>query len=123
MSRTISEARCFGGSSWIAAMNASSIVSLATTSASGSASPDGMPSSTSSGYGCSQGTSASGAAPLCGRGLRGRRSRKSRHAFVAILYSHARNDERPWKLFRFRHARRNVSWTRSSESSYEPSIR
>ena len=47
-------------------------------------------------------------------------------AFVAIRYSHARN--RPATLeaeavARFRHARRNVSWTRSSASSREPSIR
>ena len=42
-SRTISAARCFGGGSWIAAMNAARSSPLATTSASGSASPEGFP--------------------------------------------------------------------------------
>jgi hypothetical protein len=33
-------------------------------------------------------------------------SSASRQAFVAILYSHARSDPRPWKVPRRRHARR-----------------
>ena len=45
----ISTARCFGGRSWIVAMNASSIVSLATSSASGSSSLGAAPSSSLSG--------------------------------------------------------------------------
>jgi hypothetical protein len=54
---------------------------------------------------------------------RARRSSALRQAFVAIRYSHARNEESPLKLARLSHARRNVSCIRSSESSYEPSIR
>jgi hypothetical protein len=47
----------------------------------------------------------------------------SRHTFVAILYSHERNDERPSNRSRLRHARTNVSWTASSASKAEPRIR
>ena len=115
-SRRISTARVFGGRCWIATMNASSIVSLATTCASGSASGSAIPSSSSSGYGCSHGTSPP-------RGLRGLRFSASRQALVAIRYSQARGVERPWKVSRRRQARRKVSWTRSSDSSSEPSIR
>jgi hypothetical protein len=97
-------------------MNASSIVSRATTTASGSSPGAGMFSSSSSGYGCSHGTSAVVA-------RRGRRSSASRQAFVAIRYSQARSVERPWNVSRLRHARRNVSWVRSSASSSEPSMR
>ena len=111
-SRRINTARCLGGSSWIAAMNASSIVSRATTSASGSSSLGAIPSSRWSGYGCSHGNSASGWTPSRGSSFRRRRPSASRQAFVAMRYSQARNVERPWKLLRFRHARRNVSWTR-----------
>jgi hypothetical protein len=107
----------------MAAMNVSSMVSLATTSSSGSESLAAISSSSWSGYGCSHGTSGRGRAPSCRDATRGRRSSASRHAFVAIRYSHARNEERPSKLSRFRHARRNVSCTRSSESSNDPSIR
>ena len=66
------------------------------------------------------------AGPSCDASTRrGVRASASRQAFVAILYSQARNEERPsaLKLARQRHARRNVSCTRSSESSNEPSIR
>ena len=116
-SRRISTARVFGGRCWIATMNASSIVSLRERPArSGSASGSAIPSSSSSGYGCSHGTSPP-------RGLRGLRCSASRQALVAIRYSQARGVERPWKVSRRRQARRNVSWTRSSDSSSEPSIR
>ena len=50
-SRRISTARCLGGRCWIAAMNASSIVSLATTTAPGSSSAGAIDSSSRSGYG------------------------------------------------------------------------
>ena len=59
-SRRISTARCLGGRCWIAAMKASSIVSLATTTAPGSSSAGAIGSSSRSGYGCSHGRSAGG---------------------------------------------------------------
>ena len=127
----ISTARCLGGRCWIAARKPSSIVSRATTTASG---PSSAGASSRSGYGCSHGrssgggTGASGSAAAATSGgitRRGRRRSTSRHAFVAIRYSHAFSDERASaaKLARLRHARRNVSCTRSSESSNEPSMR
>jgi hypothetical protein len=42
---------------------------------------------------------------------------------IAIVYSQARSVERAANVSRRRHARRNVSWTASSDSSKEPSIR
>ncbi len=131
-SRKISTARCRGGRCWIAARNASSIVSLATTTTSGCSSLGATGSASRSGNGCSHATSvrggrgvlgSDGAATWCGRTRRARPSRASRHAFVAIRYSQARNVERPSKPGRFFQARRNVSCTRSSDSSNEPSIR
>jgi hypothetical protein len=83
-SRRISTARGRGDRCWIATMNASSIVSRATTSTSAPSA-----SSRSSGNGSSHGIS-----PV-GDGVRGRRSSASRHAFVAIRYSQARNEARP----------------------------
>jgi hypothetical protein len=59
-SRRISTARCFGGRCWMAARNASSIVSLATTAASGSAALAATSSGSRSGYGCSHGISGGG---------------------------------------------------------------
>ena len=81
-------ARGRGARCWIATMNASSIVSRATTSASGSSSA-GIASNSSSGYGCSHAIS-----PF-GDGVRGRFSSASRHALVAIRYSQARSEARP----------------------------
>jgi hypothetical protein len=105
----------------MATRNASSIVSFSTTAASGSSSLGATASSSWSGNGCSQVTS-NLAVPWRGA-WRGRLCSASRHAFVAIRYSQARNVERPWKLARLRQARRSVSCTMSSESSNEPSIR
>src|SRR4029450_7496930 len=77
-SLAINTARCFGESSWIAAMYASSIVSLATTSASGSAS--GVVSVSSwSGYGWSPGTSPRGR----GHGVRGPDGGRARESVEA----------------------------------------
>jgi hypothetical protein len=56
-------------------------------------------------------------------GRRDRRLSASRQTFVAMRYSQARNSGPPSKLSRERHARRSVSWTRSSASSKEPIIR
>ena len=92
-------------------MNASSIVSRATTS-----------SSSRSGYGWSHGRSSGGGIGAVGstgsetsggRTRAGRRRSVSRHALVAIRYSHARSSKRPSALnfARLRHARRKVSWT------------
>ena len=47
----------------------------------------------------------------------------SRHTLVAILYSQERRLDRPSKLSAFFHARSIVSWTASSASNAEPSIR
>ena len=119
-SRSSRTARCRGGSSWMTARNVSSIVSLATTTASGWASLGATSSSSRSGYGCSHGTSAK----ECSDGTRRRLRRSaSRQALVAIRYSHARTLEPASKPSRRRHARRNVSCTTSSASSKEPSIR
>ena len=89
--------------------------------------------SSASGSGCSHGTSAAAASGAAGspagppspdgRGRRPRRSIAVRHALVAIRYSQVRIDERPSNPSNERHARRYVSWTRSSASSAEPSIR
>ena len=128
-SRRISAARGRGGRYWIAARKASSIVSLATTTASGSSSPDATFSSRRSGYGCSHGTSSkdgprsSSVESSTTRTLRRLRLMASRQAFVAIRYSQARNVDRPSNPERFAQARARVSWTRSSASSKLPSIR
>ena len=47
----------------------------------------------------------------------------SMHTLVAIRYSQDRRLERPSKRSRFRQARTTVSWTASSASNPEPSIR
>ena len=84
-SRAISAARWRGGSTCIAARNASSMVSRSTTTASGSSSVGATSSSSWSGYGWSHGTSAkvahraSGAATGCAAG-RGRRWSRSGRA-------------------------------------------
>ena len=101
------------------ARNASSTVSFATTRASGPASGEATSSSRRSGYGCSHGTSAKEVSVGTRRALR---RKASRHALVAIRYSQARRAE-PANVSRLSHARRNVSCTRSSASSNEPSIR
>ena len=101
------------------ARNASSTVSLATSRASGPASGEGSSSSSRSGYGCSQGTSAKEVSAGTRRALR---RKASRQALVAMRYSQARNAV-PANVSRLSQARRNVSWTRSSASSNEPSIR
>jgi NDP-hexose 4-ketoreductase len=59
-SRKIRTARCLGGKYWIAAMNASSIVSLATTAASGCDSTGPAASSSRSGNACSHAMSVRG---------------------------------------------------------------
>jgi hypothetical protein len=117
----------------MAARKASSIVSLATTTASGWVSPGAAGSSRRSGAGWSQGSSgrqvgaargsAVAGATSGGRTRRCRRSRAFREALVAIRYSQVRNSDRPWKPARARQARRKVSWTMSSASWTEPSIR
>ncbi|MGI8875772.1 MAG: hypothetical protein ACR2KP_15915 [Egibacteraceae bacterium] len=68
--------------------------------------------------------SLAGASRACSTRL-GARARRFRHSLVVILYGHARYDQRPskLKLARFLQARRKVSWTASSASSKEPSIR
>ena len=53
----------------------------------------------------------------------GRRSSSFRLALVAIVYSHERSELRPSKRGSPRHARRSVSWTASSASCTDPSIR
>ena len=103
--------------------NASSIVSFATIMASGVSSGAARFSRSSSGYGCSHGTETGGEPSGAVSFGRGYLARKSRHAFVAILYSHARTGASPRNVARPVHARRNVSWVRSWDSSNEPSIR
>jgi hypothetical protein len=118
-SRSSSTARWRGGSSWMTARKVSSIVSLATTTtttASGSASLGATSSSSRSGYGCSQGTSAKECSDAAARRLR---RRASRQALVVIRYSHARRFEPGSKPSRRRQARRNASCTTSSASSKE----
>ena len=102
-SRRISTAPCFGESLSVA----SSIASFETIASSGSASLERAAL-----------RSSSDASSRCGRF-----ASASRQAFVAIRYSQARNVDLPLKPRRFRHARRNVYWVRSSESSREPRMR
>jgi len=47
----------------------------------------------------------------------------SRQTFVAIRYNHDLSADRASKRSMFRHARSSVSWTASSASNVEPSIR
>ena len=47
----------------------------------------------------------------------------SRHTLVAMRYSQDRNADRPSKESSARHARIIVSWTASSASKPEPSMR
>ena len=119
-SRAMSAARCRGGRTCSAARKASSIVSRSTTSASGSSSDGAISSSSRSGYGVSHDTSASDRIEVNRRVFR---RRLSRHTLVAIRYSHALTSAPPTNDSRARHARRNVSWTASSASSNEASMR
>jgi hypothetical protein len=126
-SRRISAARCRGARCWIAATNPTSSVSRATAASYGSTNRSGYGSShpTSAAIG---GTSPSGSAAgaTSTANTRGpRRATCSRHAFVAMRYSQARNDHHPPRLnrARARQARANVSCTRSSDSSNDPTIR
>ena len=57
------------------------------------------------------------------RARRWRPRSMSRQTLVAIRYSHERIAERPSKLSIPFHARTMVSWTASSASKFEPSIR
>ena len=120
-SRTISAARCRGGSTCSAARNASSIVSRSTTTASGSSSLGATSSSSRSGYGCSHGTSANECSVVdpprrCAGACRGRRSSRCGRATRGTA-------RRRRSCSRLRHARRNVSCTASSASSNDASIR
>jgi hypothetical protein len=47
----------------------------------------------------------------------------SRQTFVTMLYSHDRSEDRPSNRSKLFHARRNASWTASSASKPDPSIR
>ena len=58
-----------------------------------------------------------------GRARRWRPRNMSRQTLVAIRYNHDRTDERPSKDSKFRQARTIVSWTASSASKPDPSIR
>jgi hypothetical protein len=48
---------------------------------------------------------------------------ESKHTLVAMRYSQDRSEERPSKRSTPRHARTMTSWTASSASEAEPSIR
>ena len=136
-SRRTSTARRRGGRCWRAAMNASSIVSRVTATASGSlvAVGGGLPQAVGErlqpgdvGPGdhldaARRRSRWSAGSRSWGSTRRARPSRASRQALVAMRYSQARSVERPSKPPMCRHARRNVSWTRSSASSTEPTMR
>ncbi len=47
----------------------------------------------------------------------------SRHTFVTMLYSHERSDDLPSNRSKPRQARSIASWTASSASNADPSIR
>ena len=129
-SRMISIARCRADRYCSAATKASLTPAREAVTAAGSSR---SAVTSASGSGCSHGTSdatsngASGspAGPPRpdGSGRRPRRSIAVRHTLVAIRYSQVRTDDRPSNPSYDRHARRNVSWTRSSASSTEPTIR
>ncbi len=123
-------ARCRGGSSCSAATNASRRLDLDIATAAGSARPAHT---IASGSGSSHGTSvrtsgcsmsSPGPAIADGSGLRLRPESAVRQALVAIRYSQVRSEARsPSNRPDARQARSNVSWTRSSASCTEPSIR
>src|SRR4051794_32072303 len=94
---------CPGGRCWIAVSSASSTVSRATSTSSGR----------SSGASAASGRSSSDAS------VPSRRLRMSKHALVAIRYSHPRAEPEPC-VRRERHARRSVSCSASSPSAGEP---
>jgi len=81
---------------------------------------DHQPAHTVSGYGVSHDTSATDRSEVSRRVFR---RRPSRHTFVAMRYSQARTIAPPSNDSRARHALRNVSWTASSASSNEASMR
>lgn len=129
-SRRISTARCLGGRCCSAATKARRTDSRATAASAGSATEGRM---RPSGIGSSQVFSGSGLSAACASGVGPVRSTgrarllpafsMSRHTFVAIRYSHERSEERPSNLSKLRQARTSVSWTASSASKAEPSIR
>ena len=87
--------------------------------------PSGIgPSQVASGSVGPSGPSAMPAGPKSiGRARRWRPLSMSMHTFVAIRYSHERSAARPSKRSNARQARTIVSWTASSASNVEPSIR
>ena len=127
----MSTARCRAGRYCRQAIRPRRRLSRATAMAAGSSAG---PVTSASGIGLSQltsGPAATGApagsslgAPRPeGSARRPRCSSAVRQALVAIRYSQTRSDERPSNPACDRQARRKVSWTRSSASSSEPSIR
>ena len=66
---------------------------------------------------------ASGTQRSIGRARRWRPFNMSKHTLVAIRYSHDRTADRPSKRSKLRHARTRVSWTASSASNDDPSMR
>jgi len=86
-----------------------------------------------SGIGSSQVFSGSGLSAACASGVGPVRSTglarflpafsMSRQTLVAMRYSQDRSEDRPSNLSKLRQARTSVSWTASSASKAEPSIR
>ncbi len=129
-SRRISTARWRAGRCWRAVTKASRMLSLAAASSAGSPSSGRT---RSSGTGPTQACSGR-VAPVkpsavpagprsSGRARRWRPRNMSRQTLVAMRYSQDRSAARPSKLSLAFQARTSVSWTASSASKSEPSIR
>ena len=129
-SRRMRTARCFAGRCCSAATKARRTDSLAIAASTGSLVADTTRESgigsihIVSSSGVPSGASALRAGPRSiGRARRWLAPFMSRHTFVAMRYSQERNDERPSNASNPRQARTNASWTASSASNAEPSMR
>jgi hypothetical protein len=128
-SRRMSTARCFGGRCSSAATNATRIASRVDASSAGSsvgctARPSVIGSTQGRSLDRTTVARSPGAGPdPIGNARRVRPCSMSSDTLVAIRYSHERSDERPSKRSWLVHARTIVSWTASSASNDEPSLR
>ncbi len=102
-------------------MKASATASLASWRASGPGAESGIPSSRTSGNGSSWIGSVVARRQSSGRRRLARRASSAR--WVAIEYSYARTDALPRNRLRPRQAASSVSWSRSSASCADPTMR
>ena len=130
-SHRMSTARCRGGSFWRAATKASRIDSRAALTAAGSprrsitfSSATGWTKACSGRVSTALASATGVDGPISiGRARRCGLRTMSTHTLLAMRYSQDRSDERPSKLSIARQARIIVSWTASSASDPDPSMR